>query len=131
MKFVWAEALGKAECPYIVRYCLDFGLFSIRLHHWLSSDDQRNFHDHPWWFFTIVLKGSYTDISPNKSERMTVGKFAFRRALHRHTVKVDKGGCWTLLITGPEKRIWGFWVNGKFRKRNKYFYMFGDHPCDS
>lgn len=43
----------------------------------------------------------------------------------------NDGGCWTVLLTGPEKRVWGFWVNGKFRKRNKYFYEHGHHhPCD-
>ncbi len=124
------EELGQPECPYIRRWVLDFYLFSIRLHHWLSSDDQRNFHDHPWWYITIILWGGYTDRSPQGEDKMGVGSIRFRRAKHQHTVLVNKGGCWSLLITGREKRIWGFWVKGKFRKRNKYFYMFGHHPCE-
>jgi len=108
---------------------LDFGLFSIRLHHWIASDDQRNFHDHPWWFFTIILWGGYKDVSPFGVDKVGIGSMRFRKAEHQHTVKVNPGGCWSLLITGPEKRIWGFWVKGKFRKRNKYFFEHGHHPC--
>jgi hypothetical protein len=96
----------------------------------MASDDQRNFHDHPWSFYTLVLKGGYTDVNPEGEERMTAGKLVFREAEHKHTVMVDKGGCWSLLLTGPEKRRWGFWVKNRFRKRNKYFFEHGHHPCD-
>jgi hypothetical protein len=50
-------------------------------------------------------------------------------ALHRHTVEVADGGCWTVLLTGKVVRRWGFWVNGKFKKTNKYFLEHGHHPC--
>lgn len=127
--FEWNQPLGKPECPYLHRWVFGFGLFSIRLHHWHSSDDSRYLHDHPWWFFTIVLKGGYTDVSTLRQERMERWSYAFRPALHRHTVQVDKGGCWTLLFTGPEIRHWGFWVGRKFKKANKYFLEHGHHPC--
>jgi hypothetical protein len=57
-----------------------------------------------------------------------------RRAEHRHTVVTS--GCWTLLLTGPERRTWGFWEprpsDGKMRfvKQNKWFYANGHHPCE-
>ncbi len=59
----WKEPLGRPECPYMYRWVFNFGLFSIRVHHWLRSDDKRFFHDHPWSFISIVLKGGYTDVS--------------------------------------------------------------------
>jgi hypothetical protein len=40
---------------------------------------------------------------------------AFRRAEHRHRVVLKKDlygspiPCWTLVITGPRVREWGFW----------------------
>lgn len=123
------EKLGKPECPYLRRWVLNLGLFSIRLHHWLASDDGRNFHDHPWWFITLILKGSYTDVSPQGSEKLTCGNIRWRSSLHRHTVVVPSTGVWTLVLTGPELRKWGFWVNGKFFKRSKYFYEYGHHQC--
>lgn len=124
------EHLGKIECPYLERWVLNLGLFSIRLHHWLASDDQRHFHDHPWWYVSLVLRGSYVDKHANGETMRRTGSVKFFRSTHRHSVIIDRP-CWTLLLTGSESRTWGFWVNGRFRKRNKYFYMFGHHPCDS
>lgn len=131
MKFLtWGENLGRPECPYVKRWVLNFGLFSIRLHHWISSDDQRNFHDHAWWYVTFILRGGYLDRSPGSANYIEPGQFAFRRATHQHTVYVPPEGCWSILLTGPEKREWGFWVDGRFVKRNKYFFRFGQHICD-
>ena len=106
MKIFWGQELGKPECPYIQRWVLDFGPFSIRLHHWLTSDDQRHFHDHPWWYLSLVLKGSYIDRNPKGVNNRTVGSLQFFPATHQHTVSVAKGGCWTLLVTGRERRQW-------------------------
>jgi hypothetical protein len=44
-------------------------------------------------------------------------------------VVVDPGGCWSLVLTGPKRRRWGFWVKDKFVKANKYFLSFGAHHC--
>ncbi len=127
----WSEKLGSYNCTYLIRWVLDLYFFSIRLHHWLSSDDQRYYHDHPWWYITLIIKGSYTDKSPDEDKVMSYGSIGFRRATHKHTVEVPKGGCWSLLICGRDKREWGFWVNGRFMKRNKYFYNYGNHQCDN
>lgn len=129
--FTWGEKLGRPECPYLQRWVLNFKVFSVRLHHWYSSDDHRAFHDHPWWFCTLVLRGGYTDVSPVGREVMRPGTLRCREATHRHTVEVNPGGCWTLILTGPVSRVWGFWVrNGaKFMKTNKYFLKYGHHPC--
>jgi len=114
------------------------GFCSIRVHHFYRSDDERAHHDHPWWFVTLVLKGGYTDVSDLRGsnnhvqslDHLRPGSVRFRPALHRHTVRTDPGGVWTVVLTGPNVRTWGFWVNGKFRKANKYHYEHGIHPCD-
>ncbi len=100
------------------------------MHHWLASDDQRHYHDHGWDFITIVLKGGYVDRSPDGIDQLSAGDIRFRKATHQHTVQVNPGGCWSLLLCSNIKREWGFWVNGKFRKRNKYFFEHGHHPCE-
>ena len=124
------EALGKEECPYAYRWVLNLGIFSLRIHHFLRSDDKRHFHDHAWWFLTFVLKGSYTDVSPQGEDKLTAGSIRYRKAKHPHYVNVAEGGCWTFVITGPMVRKWGFWVNGKFKRPLKYFHKFGHPPCD-
>lgn len=129
-KISWNEAIGLAECPYFRRWVIDFGAFALRVHRWQSSDDARAYHDHAWSFLTIVLWGSYMDVSPEGSDLLTTGSVRFRRASHKHTVKILKPGTWTALITGPVIRRWGFWVNGKLHRRDRYFATAGHHPCD-
>jgi len=126
----YAESIGLPECPYLRRWVVDFGWFSIRIHRWRSSDDDRAFHDHPWWFLTLMLKGRYVDVSPDGRDQLRPGSIRLRPALHRHTVEVQRPGTWTILITGPTERRWGFWVNGKLIRRDKYFAVHGHHPCD-
>jgi hypothetical protein len=129
------ESLGRPECPYLRRWAINFGWFSIRVHHWLSGDDPRAFHDHPWSFVTLVLKGSYLDISESGTDVLVPGTVRFRPAAHRHTVKLVPGQhCWTIMLTGPVVRKWGFYVRGqsnkvKFKKSNKYFLEHGHHQC--
>jgi hypothetical protein len=109
---------------------LEYRHFSIRLHHFIASDDDRGFHDHPWWFVTLVLKGSYIDWSPAGQDRLGIGSVRYRPAYHKHTVLTD--GVWSLVVTGPKIRAWGFWdhVTGKFVKANKWFFTRGHHPCE-
>lgn len=143
----WRQKLGKTECPYAERWILTVFGYSLRLHHFIRSDDARANHDHPWWFVTLILKGAYYDIvegampghPPRRPEHMTPGTIRFRPAHHRHTVVVDyeanPGGVWTLVFTGRHVRTWGFWprrIDGviRFKKANKYFLEHGHHPCD-
>lgn len=111
------------------RWVLNVGLFSIRIHHWRSSDDGRFFHDHPWNFITLVLRGSYVDVSTSGRESMTLGTIRYRSATHAHTTEVAPSGCWTIVLTGPVVRRWGFWVKDRWVKANKFFLTYGHHPC--
>lgn len=129
-RFKWAEELKCSVGVYVRRWYVETPVGSIRIHHWLHSDDARALHDHTWWFWTFVLWGGYIDRTANGDERMKAPKMAFRPANHAHTVQVDRGGCWTLLITGPQVRKWGFWVGKKWKKANKYFFENGMHVCD-
>jgi len=52
------ERLGRPECPYLHRWTLILFGYSIRLHHWIKSDDRRFFHDHACDFISIILWGS-------------------------------------------------------------------------
>lgn len=129
-KFAWREPLGLPECPYVIRWRAETPWVSVRVHHWLGPDDDRAFHDHPWWFITLVLRGGYTDKNPDGADRLHAGSVRYRPALHRHTVVPDPEGAWTVLLTGPIIRSWGFWPGGvKFVKANKWFFTRQHHPC--
>ena len=129
--FLWRQPGGLDECPYFKRTVLGFRNWSVRVHEWYADDDTRNMHDHPHWFWTIVLRGGYTDVSANGEDRMRFGSIRFRRADYAHAVTKVIPGSITVLVTGPSTRRWGFWVNGKLIKRDKYFAVHGHHPCDS
>lgn len=60
----WREPLGLSECPYLYRWTLILFHRSIRLHHWLRSDDRRFFHDHSANLVSVVLKGHYYNVNP-------------------------------------------------------------------
>jgi hypothetical protein len=125
----FAEPLGVKQCPYAYRWVLIFFGFSIRLHHFIRSDDKRYFHDHAWWFYTFVLKGSYTDVSDKGKDVLNRFEWRYREAEHKHYVEVPKGGCWTILFTGKHFRNWGFWIGDKFKRPLKYFHKYGHPPC--
>jgi hypothetical protein len=135
----WREPLGDAKCPYLYRWVFIFFGFSIRLHHWIRSDDKRFFHDHPWDFTTFVLKGSYRDVSPaytregieyHHIDTIKAGDRKFRKATHKHYVDVPQGGAWTLLFCGRHKRNWGFWIKAnQFFRPLRYFSKYGHPPC--
>ncbi len=141
-KIMCGEELKCASGVYLRRWGIEVWYFSLRLHHWLRPDDSRAFHDHPWWFITIPLKGAYFDVSPAAEnlecdpeeevlvEKIQPGKIRFRPAHHKHFALVCKGGCWTFLVTGPKMRRWGFWEKGKFLLSYRYFYHRGPHVCD-
>ena len=130
IQFRWNEALGRPECPYAYRWVFNFFFITFRVHHFLRSDDKRYFHDHAWDFITFILKGRYTDVSPEGREEMTPGTVKYRKAEHPHYVDVHKDGCWTFVISFKPRRKWGFLVDGKFKRPLKYFHKFGHPPCD-
>lgn len=129
-KIILNQYGGLKECPYFKRSIVDFGPFSFRLHTWYADDDHRAMHDHPTWFWTFVLKGGYTDVSENGKDRLGRFSVRYRPAEYKHSVQDVIPGTTTFLIFGKPFRRWGFWLNGKLVKRDKYFAEQGHHPCD-
>lgn len=126
----WNECLGDPACPYMRRWVINAGLFSIRLHQWYRSDDKRFMHDHAWDFATIVLRGGYTDVSEHGRDALRAGSVRFRKAEHRHYVEVPADGCLSLLICMKPRRNWGFWVKGRLLRPLKFFSKHGHPACD-
>lgn len=91
---------------------------SIRIHHILRADLDRNLHDHPWDARTIILKGYYEEerLMPDGTTRIFYrfeGNTARLNYGEYHTIKdVSEGGVWTLFFTWKYKGSWGFLVDG-------------------
>ena len=109
--------------PYLIRYYLFLKNrksfpFNIFLHHFLSSDPG-DLHDHPFSYFTIILKGGYWEWVPVYDSQNSIvgeekiwrqpGHFRISKAHSFHRIEVDPAvSCWTIFITGPQIREWGF-----------------------
>ena len=91
---------------------------NLYLHHMTSPDADRDVHDHPWGFVSIVLSGGYEElvrtITGYHEEAHCPWSVLFRSPefLHRIT-KLPTGECWTLVFTGKRVRKWGF-MKGAF-----------------
>ena len=122
--------------PYLVRYYLRGGADerpAIYLHHILRSDEDRDLHDHPWPFTSLVLLGGYWEeepwiegTTPETWRSFTARTWRGPLSVIRHQAKdyhrvilgdVDRPA-WTLVFRGPRERRWGFrtksgWVHWK------------------
>jgi hypothetical protein len=99
--------------------------FNIYLHHFLRSDDDRALHDHPWWNVSILLRGSYVEHTiaaggVEHAERYEAGAMKWRLATSAHRVELAAGACWSLFITGPVIREWGFHCPRGWRHWKKF-----------
>ena len=82
--------------------------FNVYLHRIARDDDDRALHDHPWWNLSILLRGSYREITPAGELVRRAGQLVLRRADASHRLEVVSGPVWTLFVTGPVVREWGF-----------------------
>ncbi|MBU8819577.1 hypothetical protein KL864_27195 [Mycolicibacterium goodii] len=131
------QIIGGSDDPYMLRWYVipRNPVLNVYLHKFLRSDDDRALHDHPWWFVSLILKGGYTEVTgAGRTPRsgLVGGRYrgwdrtlVFRPATFRHRVELwpvvehskpflgrrDRRElpCWTLIVTGPRRRLWGFW----------------------
>ena len=107
--------IGGKDDPYLERWWVipRNRFFNIYLHRFWHSDDDRALHDHPWTNVSILLKGSYLEHTilaggVHVAKRYREGNIIFRRAKSAHRIEVGKVPVWSLFITGPVVRAWGF-----------------------
>lgn len=102
--------IGGAEDPYMKRWHIvpRNPWFNIYLHHFLRSDDDRALHDHPWWNMSILLTGGYIEHLPSGPVFRYRGGIVWRPATAAHRIELDQGPVWTIFVTGPRVRQWGF-----------------------
>ncbi len=100
--------------------------FNIYLHKFMESDEQ-NLHDHPWHSVSFLLKGKLLETYIPHGNRYVYRtrepkRFipVFRHAELLHRLEVKDAPVWTLFITGPIIRRWGFWVRGKWVDSTTY-----------
>lgn len=128
--------IGGKDDPYLLRWWIipRNRWFNIYLHKFLRSDDDRALHDHPAWNISLPLSGGYwefqfaePDLWPvDKSERVfwrrrwlpvfRTAKTAHRIQLRCRHPQLRGDPVWTLWISGPKLRDWGFWCPKGWRR---------------
>jgi hypothetical protein len=127
--------IGGVEHPYLRRWYLTpwSGLYrtgrrtwwqkaikavlpNLYLHQILRSDDDRALHDHPWFNASLILSGGYVEHTIqaggiNRRDWRYFGDVKVRSPRAAHRLELPSGclaECWTLFLTGPVWRDWGF-----------------------
>ena len=97
------------NAPYMLRWVLQTRWFSIRIHKILASDQERDLHDHPWNFTSVMLSGFYAEVSPEypNGRIYSAPCIIRRRADYPHRL-ILCAPVWTLVFSGPKIRDWGF-----------------------
>jgi hypothetical protein len=127
MKFLSKRIITRNDNEeYLIRWNIfQCKWFSIKIHKIILSDDDC-LHDHPWAFYSFILKGGYLEHSeediykdhtpqPWGSKKRKVAKYfkagslLYRPAEFKHKLEIEKP-VWTLVLTLKKVRQWGFWT---------------------
>lgn len=120
----WSEK--KAE--YVPRRVFGFTWY---LHQFVQSDDDRAMHDHPWRWWSFLLRNNYYEYTPytwrwSEIARCEVpsgttiryrheGSFRGGKAKDVHRIELMRDAkrneipVWTWFFVGEWERDWGFW----------------------
>lgn len=127
---LYAHHLG----DYMRRWILRTPCGTLRLHHILRSDDDHHLHDHPFDFTSLLLSGGYTEITPNgqlglphSSTVLTKiwPRFSIvrKQAEDAHRLILDRP-VWTLVVSGPKRRSWGFHTEQGWVNHREYLHLY-------
>ena len=116
------EINGGGTCPtYLYRWTLlSTPWFKLYLHKFVADDWAGDLHDHPKRFWSIGLRGSYTETYEHAPGNRVCRVWRapwFRTflATHKHRLTIEPGKtCWTLVAVGRPARQWGFWVGARW-----------------
>lgn len=108
--------VGGSDDPYLRRWWIvpRNRWLNIYLHHFRRSDDDRALHDHPWPSVSVVLAGGYIEhfVGAGGAEHQRwfgEGAVIARGPAAAHRLEIPPHcQAWTLFITGPRVREWGF-----------------------
>ena len=109
----WAERLGYPDKPYLIRWTFIIFGYSVRIHHWIKSDDNRYFHDHSADLLSIVLKGFYWNVKPIDPDKNPNDMIVEREWIDYYGARCKEG-------TNNQKHCY---VEGIFNSWNNFLHM--------
>ena len=126
-KYVYLRRLRVCQTPW----------FALYLHFIFKKDDDRDPHDHPFRFWSLIVRGGYTERLFRINPRIDKDQFAFTRRWnrwswhkmdqkHAHMICDLDPGTITLVVCGPKRRNvdseaeWGFYTQQGFVPWKQY-----------
>lgn len=117
--FLVKEIVSKDGEIHFRRYrLLSTPWFNLYIHQLLKSDEDRHMHDHPWDFFSLILKGSYFEQTTYHPYHIVVHSRTFRvgdliehDARDAHHITLKSPVVWTLVLTLGREREWGYRIS--------------------
>jgi hypothetical protein len=109
--------IGGKEDPYMLRWWAipRNKWFNIYVHRILKSDRDEALHDHPWINCSLLVFGSYEEVTilpggVHHVAPLAAGNLRARlpTAAHRLVKPDDENKVVTIFVTGPVWRHWGF-----------------------
>jgi len=105
--------VGGPDTPYMRRWWVipRNRFFNIYLHQFMRDDEDRALHDHPWWSLSWCMRGAMLELTRDDTKQIVEGEWTWRSAKLAHRLVIPdcyRSNTWTLFITGPVIRGWGF-----------------------
>lgn len=102
---------------------------NVYLHQTLRSDSDEEHHDHPWENLSIWLQGTGMEQETDAEGRIVVverppGTVVYRPATSTHRMLIGEP-TWTLFLTGPKIREWGFVHEAGWMHNQDHFALRG------
>lgn len=133
MLLKWLERIGRKRVimdrqsnePYLTRYYLflkkrKWFPFNVFLHNFHKGDPD-DLHDHPWCYFTLIIRGGYWEYTPKGKFWRGAGHCRVASSCSLHRIELDPNvNAWTIFIPGPHVREWGFVDNGVWKQHEQY-----------
>jgi hypothetical protein len=111
--------VSKHGLPYLFRWrLLQTPWLSLLVHHITLDDLDRDPHDHPWPFTSLIISGSYHERVWDDPRHLNDFRIRHRRRFSITTTTPDqahqitdlRGSVWTIAITGRHHGGWHFWT---------------------
>jgi hypothetical protein len=139
----WRKTSGQLPTglknPFLMRWFIvpKNQLCNIYLHKFMRDDEDRALHNHPWINVSLLLVGRYIEVTRGDKRVMyQAGELRFRlpstghrielvrtrKTGHKRTKKQRERGqpSWSLFITGPVVRPWGFYCPKGWREQHEF-----------
>lgn len=82
---------------------------STARYHQILESDRADLHDHPWDFVSVILSGSYVEVTEQDEQEYGPGSVLIRTAEQMHRLIVpSRKHVWTYVTLGAPRRRWGF-----------------------